>query len=65
MNIFLFSLGLFGLIFGFIGMLLYDGDRVKEYGMFQGYNTVTWTVVALQVCQSQRSNVKSSLCLFS
>ncbi|XP_008305307.1 solute carrier family 35 member A3a [Cynoglossus semilaevis] len=42
------QLGLFGLIFGFIGMLLYDGDRVKEYGMFQGYNTVTWTVVALQ-----------------
>lgn len=37
------------MVFGLFGMLAYDGERVKESGMFQGYNTVTWTVVALQV----------------
>lgn len=41
--------GMFGLVFGLFGMLAYDGERVRESGMFQGYNTVTWTVVALQV----------------
>lgn len=40
---------MFGLVFGLFGMLAYDGERVKESGMFQGYNTVTWAVVALQV----------------
>lgn len=42
------QLGMFGLVFGLFGMLVYDGDRVQESGMFQGYNTLTWTVVALQ-----------------
>ncbi|KAG8003619.1 UDP-N-acetylglucosamine transporter [Nibea albiflora] len=42
------QLGMFGLVFGLFGMLAYDGERVKESGMFQGYNTITWTVVALQ-----------------
>ncbi|KAL6107769.1 slc35a3 [Pungitius sinensis] len=42
------QLGLFGLVFGLFGMLAYDGDRVRESGMFQGYNAVTWAVVALQ-----------------
>uniref|UniRef100_A0A8C6WGY2 Solute carrier family 35 member A3a n=1 Tax=Neogobius melanostomus TaxID=47308 RepID=A0A8C6WGY2_9GOBI len=42
------QLGMFGLIFGLFGMLAYDGNRVRESGMFQGYNTLTWTVVALQ-----------------
>ncbi|KAA8590028.1 hypothetical protein FQN60_013393 [Etheostoma spectabile] len=42
------QLGMFGLVFGLFGMLSYDGERVRESGMFQGYNTVTWTVVALQ-----------------
>jgi len=41
--------GLFGLVFGLFGMVAYDGERVKESGMFQGYNTVTCSVVALQV----------------
>lgn len=40
---------MFGLVFGLFGMMAYDGERVRESGMFQGYNTVTWTVVALQV----------------
>uniref|UniRef100_H2LH00 Solute carrier family 35 member A3a n=1 Tax=Oryzias latipes TaxID=8090 RepID=H2LH00_ORYLA len=42
------QLGMFGLVFGLFGMLAYDGERVREAGMFQGYSTVTWTVVALQ-----------------
>ncbi|XP_028818521.1 solute carrier family 35 member A3a [Denticeps clupeoides] len=42
------QLGLFGLLFGLFGMLAYDGTRVREHGMFQGYNTVTCTVVSLQ-----------------
>lgn len=40
---------MFGLVFGLFGMLAYDGERVRESGMFQGYNSITWTVVALQV----------------
>ncbi|XP_056119383.1 solute carrier family 35 member A3b isoform X2 [Rhinichthys klamathensis goyatoka] len=42
------QLGLFGLIFGLVGVFVYDGERVRENGLFQGYNNVTWTVVALQ-----------------
>ena len=41
--------GLFGLVFGLFGMFVYDGERVQESGMFQGYNSLTCTVVALQV----------------
>lgn len=41
--------GLFSLVFGVFGMLAYDGASVRQSGMFQGYNTITWTVVALQV----------------
>uniref|UniRef100_A0A8C7HQU5 Solute carrier family 35 member A3b n=3 Tax=Oncorhynchus TaxID=8016 RepID=A0A8C7HQU5_ONCKI len=42
------QLGLFGLVFGLIGVFVYDGERVRESGVFQGYNSLTWTVVALQ-----------------
>ncbi|XP_018583668.1 UDP-N-acetylglucosamine transporter-like isoform X2 [Scleropages formosus] len=42
------QLGVFGLVFGLMGVFVYDGNRVREYGMFQGYNHLTWTVVALQ-----------------
>ncbi|KAI4879636.1 hypothetical protein NFI96_024457, partial [Prochilodus magdalenae] len=42
------QLGLFGLIFGVAGMFAYDGKRVLENGMFQGYNNVTCVVVLLQ-----------------
>ncbi|KAG5275963.1 hypothetical protein AALO_G00126440 [Alosa alosa] len=42
------QLGMFGLVFGVIGMFAYDGDRVREHGMFQGYNSLTCVVVALQ-----------------
>ncbi|XP_029607071.1 UDP-N-acetylglucosamine transporter-like isoform X2 [Salmo trutta] len=39
---------MFGLVFGLMGMFVYNGERVRESGMFKGYNTITWTVVALQ-----------------
>ncbi|KAG7227148.1 hypothetical protein INR49_013946 [Caranx melampygus] len=42
------QLGLFGFVFGFLGMLAYDGQKVREAGMFQGYNTITCIVVVLQ-----------------
>lgn len=42
------QLGLFGLVFGFGGVFTYDRERVLENGLFQGYNNVTWSVVALQ-----------------
>ncbi|XP_069593521.1 UDP-N-acetylglucosamine transporter isoform X2 [Ranitomeya imitator] len=42
------QLGFFGGIFGMMGVLVYDGDRVSKEGFFQGYNHLTWTVVALQ-----------------
>ncbi|KAJ8274563.1 hypothetical protein COCON_G00091880 [Conger conger] len=42
------QLGLFGLVFGLMGVFVYDGERVRESGMFQGYNRITWMVVALQ-----------------
>nr|XP_057929697.1 solute carrier family 35 member A3a [Doryrhamphus excisus]XP_057929699.1 solute carrier family 35 member A3a [Doryrhamphus excisus] len=42
------QLGMFGFVFGLAGMLSFEGDKVLELGMFQGYNTVTWTVVTLQ-----------------
>uniref|UniRef100_A0A8C7NQE2 Solute carrier family 35 member A3a n=1 Tax=Oncorhynchus mykiss TaxID=8022 RepID=A0A8C7NQE2_ONCMY len=42
------QLGMFGLVFGLMGMFAYDGVRVRESGMFKGYNTITWTVVVLQ-----------------
>ncbi|XP_054645458.1 solute carrier family 35 member A3a isoform X1 [Dunckerocampus dactyliophorus] len=42
------QLGMFGLVFGLAGMLSFEGDKVMESGMFQGYSTVTWTVVTLQ-----------------
>ncbi|XP_052319380.1 UDP-N-acetylglucosamine transporter-like isoform X2 [Oncorhynchus keta] len=42
------QLGLFGLVFGLMGVFVYDGERVRESGVFQGYNPLTWTVVALQ-----------------
>ncbi|KAB5579709.1 hypothetical protein PHYPO_G00198060 [Pangasianodon hypophthalmus] len=42
------QLGLFGLIFGLIGVFAQDGDKVWESGILQGYNSVTWAVVILQ-----------------
>lgn len=45
----LFLSGLFSFVFGFLGMIVYDGRRVRQSGVFQGYNAITCTVVVLQV----------------
>ncbi|XP_030630641.1 solute carrier family 35 member A3b [Chanos chanos] len=42
------QLGLFGFLFGLMGVFVYDGKRVQENGMFQGYSGITLTVVILQ-----------------
>ncbi|XP_030606860.1 solute carrier family 35 member A3b isoform X2 [Archocentrus centrarchus] len=42
------QLGLFSFVFGLIGMMIYDGQRVIQSGMFQGYNAITCVVVVLQ-----------------
>ncbi|XP_053325669.1 UDP-N-acetylglucosamine transporter isoform X2 [Spea bombifrons] len=42
------QLGVFGGIFGLMGVFIYDGERVSKDGFFQGYNNLTWAVVALQ-----------------
>lgn len=42
------QLGLFGAVFGLMGVYVYDGERVQEHGMFQGYSALTWAVVSLQ-----------------
>ncbi|XP_006000073.1 UDP-N-acetylglucosamine transporter [Latimeria chalumnae] len=42
------QLGFFGVIFGLMGVFVYDGERVRQHGMFQGYNKLTWTVIILQ-----------------
>uniref|UniRef100_A0A667ZMS4 Solute carrier family 35 member A3b n=1 Tax=Myripristis murdjan TaxID=586833 RepID=A0A667ZMS4_9TELE len=54
------QLGLFGFVFGLIGMLMYDGQRVRESGMFQGYNKITFTVVVLQVRVGVSRSLKTS-----
>uniref|UniRef100_A0A4W6FJA8 Solute carrier family 35 member A3b n=1 Tax=Lates calcarifer TaxID=8187 RepID=A0A4W6FJA8_LATCA len=45
------QLGLFGFMFGFVGMIMFDGQSVRQSGMFQGYNIIACTVVVLQVCK--------------
>ncbi|XP_028283869.1 solute carrier family 35 member A3b isoform X2 [Parambassis ranga] len=42
------QLGAFSIVLGFIGMMVYDGEQVSQSGMFQGYNSITCTVVVLQ-----------------
>lgn len=42
------QLGLFSFALGFIGMITFDGQSVRQSGVFQGYNTITCVVVLLQ-----------------
>ncbi|KAM9323506.1 solute carrier family 35 member A3b [Pholidichthys leucotaenia] len=42
------QLGIFSFVFGFIVMMVYDSQTLRQSGMFQGYTTVTYTVVVLQ-----------------
>ncbi|MEE6517348.1 hypothetical protein FKM82_027512 [Ascaphus truei] len=43
------QLGFFGVIFGLMGVYIYDRKRVSQDGFFQGYNNLTWAVVIMQV----------------
>uniref|UniRef100_A0A3B5LGH3 Solute carrier family 35 member A3b n=1 Tax=Xiphophorus couchianus TaxID=32473 RepID=A0A3B5LGH3_9TELE len=38
-------------------MMVYDGRSVRQSGMFQGYNAITWTVVVLQVGSEPRTRL--------
>uniref|UniRef100_A0A3Q4G9H5 Solute carrier family 35 member A3b n=1 Tax=Neolamprologus brichardi TaxID=32507 RepID=A0A3Q4G9H5_NEOBR len=42
------QLGLFSFLFGLTGMMVYEGESVKQEGIFQGYNIITCIVVVLQ-----------------
>uniref|UniRef100_A0A3P8WJQ9 Solute carrier family 35 member A3b n=1 Tax=Cynoglossus semilaevis TaxID=244447 RepID=A0A3P8WJQ9_CYNSE len=42
------QLGVFGFIFAMTGMVIYDYDKIRESGVFQGYNTITYIVIILQ-----------------
>lgn len=41
--------GSFGIIFGLIAVYINDGSAVQSQGFLQGYNRITWIVIALQV----------------
>ncbi|VDP84032.1 unnamed protein product [Echinostoma caproni] len=41
---------IFGIAVGLFGVYTYDRTAVLEKGFFQGYNALTWLVVALQTC---------------
>jgi len=43
------QLGLFGTILGMITVYTTDFLKVKDNGFFQGYNSVVWLVILLQV----------------
>ena len=42
------QLGIFGGSFAFIGMLAYDGPRIRELGFFHGYSPLVFFVVTQQ-----------------
>lgn len=42
-------LGIFGLLFGLLGVAVNDYSLVKKSGFFQGYSGITWIVISLQV----------------
>lgn len=42
------QLGLSGALFSFIGMVVYDRERLMDGGMLQGYDWLTWVVVMNQ-----------------
>ncbi|XP_070562848.1 UDP-N-acetylglucosamine transporter-like [Ptychodera flava] len=42
------QLGVFGTLFGLLGVFWYDGEAVKTNGFLQGYNNMTWVVISLQ-----------------
>ncbi|OZC05248.1 UDP-galactose transporter, partial [Onchocerca flexuosa] len=43
------QLAFFSIFGGFFMVWFYDFKQINEYGFFQGYNSIIWTVVLLQV----------------
>jgi len=41
--------GAFGVVFGLIAVFINDGNQISNGGFFQGYNSMTWMVISLQV----------------
>lgn len=41
--------GAFGVVFGLIAVFVNDGNQISNGGFFQGYNSMTWMVISLQV----------------
>jgi solute carrier family 35 (UDP-sugar transporter), member A1/2/3 len=44
------QLGFYGTFIGLFGVFTTDYTKVTEHGFFQGYNTIVWIVILLQVC---------------
>jgi hypothetical protein len=49
----LILLAIFGTFFGLIIVCIFDYKAVMEKGFFQGYTTVVWLVVFLQVIDNK------------
>lgn len=45
------QLGFYGTFIGLFGVFTTDYAKVTEYGFFQGYNSIVWIVIILQVCK--------------
>jgi len=41
--------GFFGTLIGLISVYTYDYKAVTKDGFFQGYNSIVWIVISLQV----------------
>lgn len=37
------------MVFGLIAVFINDGNQISNGGFFQGYNSMTWMVISLQV----------------
>ena len=42
------QLGFIGMIFGYITLLVNDGQKLQEHGFFHGYDWVVWCVILIQ-----------------
>ena len=58
--------GAFGVVFGLIAVFVNDGNQISNGGFFQGYNSMTWMVISLQVFIIQKDVYNFvSVCVYS
>lgn len=50
------QLSIFSVLFGALGVLVSDRDKVSRRGFFDGYTSVVWLVISLQVCRQSSFN---------